>query len=125
MVGAAMLHFGLVMLGLPGWQCPIRQTLGIPCPGCGLSRAMTALTAGDWQNSLTLHAFAPLFLIGLLLMAGVTLLPSTPRQSVINWIDLAERRTGIIAILLIGFVFYWLARLILLREAYIRLIIGY
>jgi hypothetical protein len=124
LVGAAALHFGLVILGLPGWQCPIRQTLGIPCPGCGLSRAMLALTLGDWQTSLTLHAFAPLFLIGLLLMTGVTLLPSAQRQFAINWIDLVERRTGIIAILLISFVLYWLARLVLLREAFIRLIIG-
>ena len=22
------------------WQCPIRATTGIPCPGCGLSSAM-------------------------------------------------------------------------------------
>ena len=26
-----------------GWNCPIKYLTGVPCPGCGLSRALAAL----------------------------------------------------------------------------------
>lgn len=123
-IGAAALHCGLVILGLPSWQCPLRYGLGIPCPGCGLSRAITALIRGDWQASLTFHAFAPFFLAALMLIIGVTLLPSPQRRSVIKGIEVVERRTGITAILLIGLVFYWLIRLLIFREGLGDLVTG-
>lgn len=123
-VGGAMLHGVLMFAGLPSWQCPIRHGLGIPCPGCGLSRAIEALLHGDWRTSFTYHAFAPLFLAVFLLMAVVMVLPSQQRQAAINWIKQVERSTGITAILLILLVVYWLARLIFYREAFINLILG-
>lgn len=123
-VGGAVLHGALVVLGLPSWQCPIRHGLGIPCPGCGLSRAMAALLHGDWRTSFTYHAFAPLFLAAFVLMAVVTVLPSPQRQAAINRIGLVERRTKITTVLLIVFVLYWLARLVFYREAFINLIMG-
>ncbi len=123
-VGAAILHTVLMILGLPSWQCPVRYVLGIPCPGCGLSRAATALLQGNWQTSLTYHVFGPFFLAALALMAGITLLPSRQRYSVINWIDRVERRTRITAILLIAFVVYWLARLLFFRETFVNSIMG-
>jgi hypothetical protein len=122
--GAALLHAGLTLAGLPGWTCPIRAYLGIPCPGCGLSRAITALLQGDWQTSLTLHAFAPLFLIALILIAGITLLPIPIRHRFIQRISVIESHTGVTAIFLFSLVFYWLARLIILRAAFINLILG-
>ena len=123
-VGAALLHSGLTILGLPSWQCPLRYTLGVPCPGCGLSRATIALIHGDWETSLNYHALAPYFLIGLLLTAFVTFLPSNSRRHAINWVGRIESFTGITAIFLIGLVLYWLARMIILREAFIHLIMG-
>ena len=122
--GAAVLHTGLVMTGLPSWSCPFRDLFGIPCPGCGLSRAITALVRGDWQTSFTFHLFAPFFLLALILMAWVTFSPDTQRQWLTSHIEMIERHTGIVAILLIGLVVYWLARLIILREAFINLIVG-
>ena len=122
--GAAIVHAGLVTLGLPGWPCPLRYGLGIPCPGCGLGRAIAALLRGNWQTALTLHAFAPLFLLALILIACGVLLPSSQRCWLINRLEVVERRTGITAILLFGFVLYWLARLLILREAFINLIVG-
>ena len=122
--GTAALHSGLVILGIPSWQCPLRHGLRIPCPGCGLSRAITTLIRGDWQTSLTFHAFAPLFLVALILITGVTLLPSPHRRRVINCVEVVERHTGITAILLIGLVFYWLIRLLILREGFVDLIMG-
>lgn len=40
--------------------CLTRQGLGLPCPGCGLTRAMAHLVQGDLARSLALHPLAPL-----------------------------------------------------------------
>ncbi|MBN1993336.1 MAG: DUF2752 domain-containing protein [Anaerolineae bacterium] len=122
-VGAAMLHAGLTILGLPGWPCPAQQ-LGFPCPGCGLSRAIAVLLHGHWQTSLTLHAFAPFFLLALITIAGVSVLPASQKHSVVSRIEIVERHTGIVGILLLGLVFYWLIRLLFFREAFFNLIMG-
>jgi hypothetical protein len=121
---ASLLHVGLVLLGLPGWPCPVRETLGIPCPGCGLSRAMIALFHGDWRTTLLLHAFAPLFIIALGLVMVVTILPNSAKNGLVYQVEVIERHTGITAILLICLVFYWLARLLILRGTFINLISG-
>ena len=122
--GAAVVHAGLVMTGLPSWSCPFRELFGIPCPGCGLSRAITALVHGDWRTSFTFHLFAPFFLLALVLMAWATFLPGAQRQWLAAHVEVIERRSGIVAIALIGLVVYWLARLIILREAFVNLIVG-
>lgn len=123
-VGAAMLHGGLTLLGLPSWQCPIRHGLGLPCPGCGLSRAIIALLQGDWQTSFTYHAFAPLCLVMLIFIITVTLLPSSARDHVIARVEDIEQRTGLALVLLLAFVLYWLARLVILRDVFINLIVS-
>lgn len=45
--------------------CPVASTFGIPCPGCGLTRATLALLHGDVHTALHLHPLvwllAPLF----------------------------------------------------------------
>jgi len=123
-VGAAIVHIMLVTLGLPSWQCPIRTTLGVPCPGCGLSRATVALLHGDWRTSLTYHAFAPLFLAAFLLIAVVMLLPLAKNRLAVDWIKRVESRTKITTIFLILFMVYWLIRLFFYREAFFNLILG-
>ncbi len=46
--------------------CPLASVFGVPCPGCGLTRATLALAHGDLQHALELHplvlVLAPLFL---------------------------------------------------------------
>ena len=85
---------------------------------------MTALFHGDWQTSLTYHAFAPLFLAALMVVAGVSILPSRKRDGVVALIDRLERRTRVTATLLLAFMLYWLLRLLILRDGFINLIIG-
>lgn len=46
---------GLALLGSGAPLCPFAGWLGIPCPGCGLTRATVALVSGDWQTALRLH----------------------------------------------------------------------
>jgi len=70
------LRRGCVVLGLGGLFalivalrlpfCPMAGVLGVPCPGCGLTRATFALVHGDVHGALHLHplvfVIAPLFL---------------------------------------------------------------
>ncbi len=40
------------------WKCPVQLFLGIPCPGCGVSRAYLACLRLDFREAFRLH---PLF----------------------------------------------------------------
>ncbi|MEI9936792.1 MAG: DUF2752 domain-containing protein [Pseudomonadota bacterium] len=58
-VFAAIVHFRVPF-------CPLASVLGVPCPGCGLTRATLALAHGDLKHALELHplvlVLAPLFI---------------------------------------------------------------
>jgi uncharacterized protein DUF2752 len=65
-VAAALLFFGAGWIGVPNDArytiCAFRRLTGIPCPGCGLTRAMAALARGELLLALHFHPFAPLIL---------------------------------------------------------------
>ncbi|NPC77306.1 DUF2752 domain-containing protein [Pyxidicoccus fallax] len=116
---AALVHLVLMRFDLPAWPCVVRSAVGIPCPGCGLSRALTALLHGQWRDALHLHAFAPVILGGLVLISGMALLPEAARRRGIEAVARFERRTGLTALLLVTLVGYWLTRLLFFRTAFI------
>ena len=111
-VGAGALHFGLSLVGLPAWSCPILAATGVPCPGCGLTRASMELIRGDFSSSFHTHAFAPIFLLALLLMVVTLVLPETHRVNIIAKITRLETRSGITAWVLCSLMLYWAIRLI-------------
>ena len=113
-IGTATLLEILPWTGLSGWQCPVLSVLGIPCPG-------SALLHGEWQQGLTLHAFAPFMLLALALI-GSGLLHSNINQKLVTIIEVVERQTGIVAVSLIGLVLYWLFRLIFLPATFLYLV---
>lgn len=123
-MGAVALQGSLIILGLPGWPCPFRHTLGIPCPGCGLSRAMAALFRGDWETAWDFHAFAPLILVGLVVIMSASLLPQRQRLWLTGQVERIERRSGVTVMALIALIGYWLVRLLLFSDTYVKLIIG-
>lgn len=55
-IAALALTYGYVVLFVTG--CPLRAVTGIPCPGCGMTRAYLSLLRGDWQAAWQYH---PLF----------------------------------------------------------------
>ena len=63
---AALAGIGGAILGLRLPFCPLAGVLGVPCPGCGLTRATLALAQGDLKRALALHplvlVLAPLFI---------------------------------------------------------------
>lgn len=112
LTAVAALQVGLTAAGLPAWQCPLRSTLGVPGPGCGLTRAIVLLLQGQWHASIASHAFAPLIAgIGILLAVG-NLLPTGLRRKVAHRISTVERHTGIFALLMMSMLAYWILRLI-------------
>lgn len=120
-VGALQLLLGY--FNLPGWRCPLLHTLGIPCPGCGLTRATLAFLRGDWRQGLTLHAFG-LFMPLVLLLISSGILPSHLKQQFVFQVEKLESRTGVTALLLLALMAYWLVRLIFFPTTFIRLVAG-
>lgn len=121
---AASAQVVLVSAGLPGWPCPLRTATGVPCPGCGLSRATAALFRGDLSASLRTHAYAPLVILALLFTGLALLLPKDTRLALISRVETLERRTGVTALALVGLVVYWLVRLLFFPEALARVVAG-
>ena len=101
----------LVSAGLSGWQCPIYETLGIICPGCGLTTAMAMLLQGHWHLAAQTHAFAPVILVVLMIMLIAIGLPASYLKTFSASVQRLEQKSGITAILLLSMVIYWLLRI--------------
>ena len=102
----------LVYTGLTGWQCPIYETLGVICPGCGMTTALAMLLKGHWQLAIQIHAFAPLILIGLMILPLAIVLPNSLLKRLSLKVNRLEQKSGIMAILLLSMVSYWLLRIL-------------
>lgn len=111
LVGLAILQMGLTAAGLRGWQCPMYAGFGVPCPGCGLSTAMTLFIQGKWYAAIYTHAFAPILLAAVILLATAALMPRRLQANFSLRVAALERRTGIVAILLLVMFIYWGLRL--------------
>ena len=101
----------LVYTGLGGWRCPIYETLGVICPGCGMTTAMAMLLKGHWQLAVQTHAFAPVILILLIVMLVAIVLPASYLRKFSASVERLEQKLGITAILLLSMVIYWLLRI--------------
>lgn len=124
MAGAAGLHLALSSMGLPSWECPFFKVTGVPCPGCGLTRATILLAKGDLLASIKFHAFAPIFIFMVATLVLGTLLPKSLTRSLIDKTEVLERQTGFTIIILTGLILYWLARLLLFPTDFVRLLRG-
>src|SRR6266550_4752097 len=120
--GVALLQLLLTLTRFPSWPCPVFHTLGIPCPGCGMTRATLFLAHGDWRQALSMHAFAPIAVLGLALVAFCTIAPKAHAEWIADRAEIVERYTGLTTLLLGGLILYWLARLLILQSAFVRLI---
>ena len=84
--GSGRLWLAVGLAGLAGWQilahlpplahadlvlCVFRRLTGIPCPGCGLTRAFQALAVGDAGSALAFHPLAPLIALQLVVFWGL------------------------------------------------------
>lgn len=53
------LHAGIFAVLLLVWRCPVWLLFGVPCPGCGITRAYLTLLKGDVAGA---FAWNPMFL---------------------------------------------------------------
>lgn len=116
----ATAQLGAVWAGVGGWPCPVLNATGVPCPGCGLTRASIAFARGEWGESLSAHAFAPVLLLALAAFAAAALLPRRQRETFAALAERLERRTRASALLLAALLLYWLCRLPFLPGAFSR-----
>jgi hypothetical protein len=95
--------------------CPTALFLGIPCPGCGLTRATLALFRGDFRTAVGFHplvfVLAPLFAVAL----GTSLLdyvrggPSGAPSRLATWFSQRARYGAALALLVVA-LGVWAAR---------------
>ena len=60
--------------------CLFRAMSGLPCPGCGLTRALSSLIQGDPAAAFSYHPFAFILLPLFLVLAAHNFLPIPARQ---------------------------------------------
>ena len=56
----AALHFIHLPHGPDSSICIFRRATGIPCPGCGMTRAFAAMARGEWRAAIEFHPLAPI-----------------------------------------------------------------
>jgi hypothetical protein len=100
----------VIALGIP--VCPTATLFGIPCPGCGLTRATLALFRGDVGAALHFH---PLVFVLMPLVVGLSLTSAyqyvrgprpTPNPGVVT----SRATSWAAAVLLVGMLGVWGAR---------------
>ena len=69
--------------------CPIHHATGLPCPGCGMTRALALMSRGQVGAALELHPFVVVAWPLLALLALGALLPT----SAIEWVKRVLDRT--------------------------------
>ena len=94
--------------------CWLHRFTGLPCPGCGMTRALIAFSAGDWSAALALHPFV-LFAYPLFLVLGASaLFPSGWAARLDGWF--ARHARGVVRAYrtcVVAFIGFGAARLLL------------
>jgi hypothetical protein len=103
--------------------CPMAGILGVPCPGCGLTRASLALVHGDFARAFHFHPLVfwvlpvYLFLVGGLLFGFVRGTPPLPggrasaaRRDFSTWLLFGRLTSALAAITIVLLVGVWIAR---------------
>ena len=112
LAAVTVLQFALTAAGTIAWQCPVKSALGVACPTCGLTRAMVLFAQGHWEAAIHLHAFAPIFFgVGIFLLVG-SILPARLQQKFAYQVTAFERLTGIVGLLILSILTYWILRII-------------
>ena len=112
LAAVTIVQIALTAAGTIAWQCPVKSTLGVACPACGLTRAMVLFAQGHWKAAIDLHAFAPIFFgVGIFLVIG-SILPAGLQQKIAYQIAAFERLTGIVGLLILSILAYWILRII-------------
>jgi Protein of unknown function (DUF2752) len=102
LIATGAILIGANMLGITLWRCAFKELTGRPCPGCGLTRGMSALAHGRWQQAVEWNVGTPVFAFAIMLMVLVTLMKDGAREPILRGVELVERRTGLVWFVLTG-----------------------
>jgi len=94
-------------VGLPLPPCPVRALTGLPCPGCGAARSISALLDGDLLAAIDHNVLVPVALVVISWSAVV----AVSRRAGRRWRDpLSWRGASVVTAATIGA--FWLLRLL-------------
>jgi hypothetical protein len=108
LVALALVGAGMAFVFVGPAFCPTALFLGIPCPGCGLTRASLALLRGDFAAALGFHplvfVLAPLFAyaIGASLVDYVRGGPSRAPSRLAAWFSQRARHGAALGLLVVA-----------------------
>jgi hypothetical protein len=63
--------FSAIAWAVSGTPCVLQATTGVPCPGCGLTRAVFMAFRGDFEGAFQMH---PLFIAGVAILLALPFL---------------------------------------------------
>ncbi|MGQ0506622.1 MAG: DUF2752 domain-containing protein [Myxococcaceae bacterium] len=81
---AASFVFPIKGLGVD--LCMLHAFTGLPCPGCGMTRAIAALSQGEWMTALALNPFSVLAWPTFLVLAVLALAGAARRDRFEGWL---------------------------------------
>jgi hypothetical protein len=102
---------GAHLMGWSVWPCVFAATTGLPCPGCGMTRATTALLKGQWGLAMMYHPFSPGFMVMAAFVGWVGLTPKSWCEPVVRLVKSVERRTCLPSLFLVCVFIYGLIRM--------------
>ena len=101
--------------------CMLHSFTGLPCPGCGMSRAISAISQGDFSAAVGLNPFAffawPVFVA----LSVLTLMPARMRAQVEARVRRSKRAGKVYELVFWSFLGFGLIRFatfLLLRERF-------
>lgn len=93
------------------WGNPIKYIFGIPCPFCGMTRAMMMIIRGDYFQALSFHLFSFPIFIGIFLGIVIVIIELTIKRNFLTYFKLSLSHHFIKKITLIAFLGYYILRL--------------
>ncbi len=81
-LAALAISFVFPVGGLGVDLCAFHAATGLPCPGCGLTRGLSALSQGDLSTALAMHPFVYALWPTFALLAVLAVLPRRLREPI-------------------------------------------
>ena len=79
---------------IPVAVCVAKQLLGVPCPGCGITRSITVLLTGNFTKAIEFNAaglFVVTFFFVQLALVAAAATGAAPDQSILRTARLSDR----------------------------------
>ena len=110
---SALLFVLLNISGIFVWKCPFHAYTGLDCAGCGMTRGITALFHGHFTESFKLHPFSLPAALLWLFCSITAVIPGRHRETLLLHLEKFEEKTGLAFILIILYLLFGTARLML------------